>query len=304
MAIVNQNNQPGLPTERSDDRFANIDQLSISELVILMNQVDSEVAGAVALQSGAIAAAISEISKRYLEGGRIIYVGAGTSGRIATLDASEIFPTFGVHGRVLAVMAGGPDALINPSEGAEDNEAAGEADLAKLEVQPNDSVIGIASSGSTPYVLSALNHANHAGALTVGISCNDDSEVGSAASLKIEIVVGPELLAGSTRLKAGTAQKMVLNMISTITMVQAGKTYGNYMVDVVASNKKLKARALKMLQAITGASAAVAEQSLEAHDWNVKSSAIGIHLGLNPKDAAALLERSGGVLARALGERS
>jgi N-acetylmuramic acid 6-phosphate etherase len=292
-----------LETEKQDNRFNNIDQLSVQELVAVMNQADSEVAAAVAKQGPSISEAIEQISKRYAAGGRIIYVGAGTSGRLATLDASEIYPTFGIGDRFIAVMAGGRDALVVPVEGAEDSFETGILDVQNINLEAEDSLVGIASSGSTPYVLGALKYAREIGALTVSITCNADSEMGKVSDLKIEVVVGAEVLAGSTRLKAGTAQKMVLNMLSTITMVQAGKTYGNLMVDVVASNKKLRRRALIMVQHITGAKEPEAITALESHGWSVKSSVVGIRMGLDHTQATKLLSASGGVLAVALGER-
>lgn len=304
MSTIGNSNIDNLETEKQDDRFGKLDQLSVLELVTTMNKADAEVAQAVGAQSADVADAISEISKRFTMGGRIIYVGAGTSGRIATLDASEVYPTFGVADRVLALMAGGRDALVEPREGAEDDQQAGRADAAEIGLSKRDALVGVASSGSTPYVLGALEYANEVGALSVALTCNADSAMGKISKHKIEVVVGAEVLAGSTRLKAGTAQKMVLNMISTITMVQAGKTYGNLMVDVVASNKKLRRRALTMVQRITDVNEAEALEALEGHDWNVKSAVVGVRLGLDHDKASELLSSSRGILAVALGERT
>jgi N-acetylmuramic acid 6-phosphate etherase len=304
MSTIGNSNIDNLETEKQDDRFGKLDQLSVLELVATMNKADAEVAQVVGAQSADVADAISEISKRFAMGGRIVYVGAGTSGRIATLDASEIYPTFGVADRVLALMAGGRDALVEPREGAEDDQQAGRADAAEIGLSKKDALVGVASSGSTPYVLGALEYANEVGALSVALSCNAGSAMGKISKHKIEVVVGAEVLAGSTRLKAGTAQKMVLNMISTITMVQAGKTYGNLMVDVVASNKKLRRRALTMVRRITDASETEALWALESHDWNVKSAVVGVRLGLDHDKASELLSSSRGILAVALGERT
>jgi N-acetylmuramic acid 6-phosphate etherase len=291
-------------TEKRDERFSNVDRISVPDLVHLMNLTDQEVALAVGKSSVQISSAVIAISKAFNSGARLIYVGAGTSGRIATLDASEILPTFGVADRVIALMAGGPTALVNPLEGAEDDMSSAVSDLRVANVSREDVVIGVASSGSTPYVQSALEFANSIGALTVAISCNQGSILSEIASHSIEVVVGPEVIAGSSRLKAGTAQKMVLNMISTITMIQAGKTYKNLMVDMVASNKKLRTRAIGMVQTITGVNEPDAELALAEHSWSTKQTVVGIKLGLGPEDASRALTAAGGVLARALGEIS
>lgn len=302
MSQTTKPNHQGLETEKQDSRFGEIDKLSIHELVLLMNQADAEVPLAVAQQAAAISAAISAISKKFSEGGRIIYVGAGTSGRLATLDASEIYPTFGVQDRVIAIIAGGAQALVEPIEGAEDDLAAGELACRQQQVGPEDVVVGIASSGSTPFVTGALEFAKRAGATTVSLSCNLNSPISQIVDHAIEVVVGPEVLAGSTRLKAGTAQKMVLNMISTITMVRAGKTYGNLMVDVIASNSKLRKRATGIVETITGLGAEQSVELLQKHHWKVKSAIVGELLKLEPDAADELLENSGGFLAVALGE--
>lgn len=292
-----------LATERQDERLANLDQLDVQELVSVMNQADSEVAQAVAAARDSISQAISAITEQYLLGGRIIYVGAGTSGRLATLDASEIYPTFGVSGRVVALMAGGRDALVDPKEGAEDNESAAVEGLKALGLTSLDAVVGVASSGSTPFVMSALEFSNQLGAVTVSISCNAHTRMSEIAKFPVEVVVGPEVIAGSTRLKAGTAQKMILNMISTITMVKAGKTYGNLMVDVVASNTKLKNRAIGMVCVIAEIDPEAARDLLVQHDWNVKSAVLGANLKLDKPEALALLDKHDGVLAAALGSK-
>lgn len=302
MSQTTDQNQQGLETEKQDARFGNIDKLSIQELVMLMNQADVEVPLAVAQQAPAISRAIEAISLKFSQGGRIIYVGAGTSGRLATLDASEIYPTFGVRGRVLAIMAGGPAALVDPIEGAEDDFEAGQNSCREHGVGPKDVVVGVASSGSTPFVAGALEHSKAAGATTVSLSCNANSLISQIADHAIEVVVGPEVLAGSTRLKAGTAQKMVLNMISTITMVKAGKTYGNLMVDVIASNSKLRKRATGIVATITSLSPEQSVELLQKHNWKVKSAIVGALVGLDPASAEELLDKSGGFLSVALGE--
>ncbi|MET7463540.1 N-acetylmuramic acid 6-phosphate etherase, partial [Nonomuraea sp. NPDC005501] len=217
-----------LATEQSDPRYSQIDRLPTEQIARLMNQADAAVPAAVAVVIPAISAAIDAISARMGSGGRLLYVGAGTSGRLAVLDASECPPTFGTDPELVqGVIAGGPDALTRSVEGAEDDAEAGAADLARLEVGPLDSVVGVSASGRAPFVLGALAEARRRGALTVGLSCNDGAPLSAAAEHAIEVVVGPEVVAGSTRLKAGTAQKLVLNMISTIAMVRLGRTYGN-----------------------------------------------------------------------------
>ena len=291
-------------TEIQNPKFQNIDRVPVQELVEMMNQADAQVAIAVQASTKQISEAISAISASFQAGGRVIYVGAGTSGRIATLDASEILPTFGIANRVIALMAGGPSALVHPREGAEDNVEAAQTDLQEVGIQAADVVIGVASSGSTPYVQGAISYAKTQGALTVSISCVEGSEISQLADHSIEIAVGPELIAGSSRLKAGTAQKMVLNMISTITMIQAGKTYRNLMVDMVASNTKLRARAIWMVQEITGADQEVARAALEEHSWMTKNAVVGIYLGVGKQQAVEKLLAADGILARALGEIS
>ena len=291
-----------LVTEQNDQRFMKVASMSVGELAELINSTDAQVHQAVGLALPAITSAIEKISQRFQSGGRLIYVGAGTSGRIATLDASEIYPTFGIEGRVIALMAGGQSALVNPAEGAEDDLAAGKNEASALHLDAKDTLVGVASSGSTPYVLGAMEAAKEAGALVVSLTCNSDSKMSRASDLAIEVVVGPEFLAGSTRLKAGSAQKMVLNMISTITMMKAGKTYGNLMVDVVASNVKLRKRAIRILSEVEHCDALEAQAALEANNWNVKVAVVAHRFGISSEEAVQMLEESGGYLAKALGE--
>ena len=291
-----------LVTEQGDQRFMSAGSMSVSELAELMNSNDAVVHEAVARALPSITNAIEQISERFISGGRLVYVGAGTSGRIATLDASEIYPTFGVEGRVIALMAGGQRALVNPAEGAEDDRDAGAKDVSELELGPKDVLLGVASSGSTPYVLGAMACAKSKGALVVSLTCNNQSKMSAASDVAIEVVVGPEFLAGSTRLKAGTAQKMGLNMISTITMMKAGKTYGNLMVDVVSSNKKLRKRAVRIVCQIENCDAQEAQAALEANDWSVKAAVVSHRFGVDNPAALRLLEEKGGYLASALGE--
>lgn len=293
-----------LTTEASSDATGpEIDQLSVPDLIATMNDRDATVAACVRSALPSIAAAVTAATARMREGGRLVYVGAGTSGRLGVLDASEVPPTFGVDGLVVGVIAGGPSALVSAAEGVEDEAGAGAADLAALEIGPLDTVVGIASSGRTPYVLGALAHAAKAGALTVGLACNRGTPLARVADHGIEVPVGPEIVAGSTRLGAGTATKMVLNMISTATMVQLGKTYGSLMVDMRANNAKLRHRAVRMVTEVTGADDATALRALDAADWHTKLAIATILTGLSPTEATQALERAGGRLRPVIEER-
>lgn len=295
----------GLATETADPRFASIDTMSVSELADTMNRADAAVPSAVQRALPQIAPAIEATAERMKAGGRMIYVGAGTPGRIGVLDASECPPTFGTPPeQVFAVIAGGPKAVVAPCEGAEDDVVAGALAMDTAGIGPLDTVIGIASSGRTPFVVSALLEATARGALTVALTCNTGTPLAEAAEHQIEVIVGPEVIAGSTRLKAGTAQKLVLNMFSTIVMVQLGKTYGNLMVDVKPTNVKLRERALRMVQEITGAARTEALDALVANDNSVKQTITALRLGLDPADAAAQLTKHGGLLRAALGEQA
>ncbi|GAB2956592.1 N-acetylmuramic acid 6-phosphate etherase [Nonomuraea fastidiosa] len=292
-----------LTTESADPRFAGIDTMSVGELAATMNAADATVPGAVQTALPSITAAIEAAAARMETGGRLVYVGAGTPGRLGVLDASECPPTFSTPpGQVFAIIAGGASAIVSPCEGAEDDEEAGAAAIDAADIGPLDTVVGIASSGRTPYVLAAVRRARELGALTVGLSCNAGTPLSAAAEHAIEVLVGPEVISGSTRLKAGTAQKLVLNMFSTIVMVRLGKTYGNLMVDVKASNGKLRERAVRMVRAITGAGREEALAALDANGFNVKQAVVASRFGLSPQDAAARLAAAGGRLRVALGE--
>jgi N-acetylmuramic acid 6-phosphate etherase len=292
---------PELSTEQSDPRYSQIDRLPTDQIARLMNQADAAVPAAVAVAIPAISAAVDAISARMAEGGRLLYVGAGTSGRLAVLDASECPPTFGTDpSLVQGVIAGGPEALTRSVEGAEDDAEAGAAALKDLEVGPLDSVVGVSASGRAPFVLGALAEAASRGALTVGLSCNDGAPLSAAAEHAIEVVVGPEVVTGSTRLKAGTAQKLVLNMISTISMVKLGRTYGNKMIEMSAMNNKLAGRALRMVSDITGADLETAETALDAAGGQAKIAVLMIQHGLDAEGARALLESHGERLSDAL----
>ncbi|WP_449349120.1 N-acetylmuramic acid 6-phosphate etherase [Streptomyces shaanxiensis] len=290
-----------LTTEAFRPELADIDRLPTLDLARLMNGEDASVPTAVSAQLPRIAAAIDAIAERMARGGRLVYAGAGTAGRLGVLDASECPPTFNTDPeRVVGLIAGGPEALVTSIEGAEDSAELARADLDGLAVTPLDTVVGVSASGRTPYAVGAVEHARAHGALTVGLSCNADSALAAAADHGIEVVVGPELLTGSTRLKAGTAQKLVLNMLSTITMIRLGKTYGNLMVDVRASNDKLRARSRRIVALATGAGDEEVERALSATDGEVKHAILTILAGVDGPTAARLLQESGGHLRAAL----
>lgn len=290
-----------LVTEASNPNYPDLAALSTQELVTAMNGEDALVPAAIAGAQHTIAAIIDEIAARMSRGGRLIYVGAGTPGRMGILDASECPPTFGTDpSLVVGVIAGGQAAVDQAVENAEDSEEAGAADMAALAIGPNDSVVGIAASGRTPYVIAAVKAARAAGAYAVGFACNNNSPLGAAADTALEIELGPEFLSGSTRLKSGTCQKLVLNMISTITMVRLGKTYKNVMVDLRATNAKLHARSERTLMRVTGADAATAKAALTAAGGHVKSAILSILTGLDAAAAAELLEQNGGFLQAAI----
>ncbi|MCX5198692.1 N-acetylmuramic acid 6-phosphate etherase [Streptomyces sp. NBC_00249] len=292
-----------LTTEAFRPELADIDRLPTLEIVRVMNAEDATVATAVAGQLEAIAAAVDAIAARMGRGGRLIYAGAGTAGRLGVLDASECPPTFNTDpALVVGLIAGGPSAMVKAVEGAEDSPELAAADLTALGLGPDDTVVGISASGRTPYAIGAVEFARTRGALTVGLSCNAGSALAAAAEHGIEVVVGPELLTGSTRLKAGTAQKLVLNLISTVTMIRLGKTYGNLMVDVRASNEKLRARSRRIVALATGADDAEIEAALTATGGEVKDAILVILGGVDGPTAAALLTAANGHLRAALAE--
>ena len=290
-----------LTTEAFRPELADIDRLPTLDLARLMNGEDACVPTAVAKRLPQIAAAIDAVAERMARGGRLFYAGAGTAGRLGVLDASECPPTFNTDpSQVVGLIAGGPKALVTSIEGAEDSAELARADLDALALTPDDTVVGISASGRTPYAIAAVEHARAQGALTVGLSCNADSSLAAAADHGIEVVVGPELLTGSTRLKAGTAQKLVLNMLSTITMIRLGKTYGNLMVDVRASNDKLRARSRRIVALATGADDAEIERALATTDGETKPAILTILADVDGPTAARLLADSEGHLRAAL----
>ncbi|MCL2733873.1 MAG: N-acetylmuramic acid 6-phosphate etherase [Actinomycetia bacterium] len=291
-----------LTTEAFRPELAEIDRMPTLEITRIMNGEDATVPAAVAGQLPSIAAAIDGIAERMARGGRLVYAGAGTAGRLGVLDASECPPTFNTTpGReVVGLIAGGPDAMVTSVEGAEDSRELAAADLSALRLTEADAVVGISASGRTPYAVGAVEYARKVGALTVGLSCNAGSQLAAAADHGIEVVVGPELVSGSTRLKSGTAQKLVLNMLSTITMIRLGKTYGNLMVDVRASNEKLRARSRRIVALATGAGDAAIEAALTATDGEVKPAILTLLAQVDASTAARLLADSKGHLRTAI----
>ncbi|MDP9368678.1 MAG: N-acetylmuramic acid 6-phosphate etherase [Chloroflexota bacterium] len=292
-----------LETEGINAATAAIDCLSPLEIVQVMNAEDAKVAAAVERELPRIATAIEEIAARLRRGGRLIYVGAGTSGRLGVLDASECPPTFGTPPElVVGCIAGGPSALTSAVEEVEDSADVGRSDAARLAITEADVVVGIAASGRTPYVLGAIDHANAQGALTIGLACNAGTALERSVAIMIAPVVGPEVIAGSTRLKAGTAQKMVLNMLSTGTMILLGKTFGNLMVDLRATNTKLRRRATAIVQTATGLDEAAAASLLQASDGDAKIAIVVARAGISIEAARTRLDAASGSVREALGE--
>lgn len=292
-----------LVSETRNPETMNLDEMSTLDLVTCFNQQDRKVPEAIQKVLPEIAKAVDSAAASFKAGGRLIYLGAGTSGRLGVLDASECPPTFGVpHGMVIGLIAGGPGAMLKAVEGAEDSETLGVEDLKNLNLTDKDTVVGLAASGRTPYVIGALRYATELGCATVAISCNPDSPIAREASIEISPVVGPEALTGSTRLKSGTAQKLVLNMISTGAMVKTGKVYQNLMVDVKATNVKLVDRACRIVVEATGASRADAEQALSQTDFDVKPAILMLLAGIDASAAKARLAQHNGFLRAALAE--
>ena len=290
-----------LVTESRNKETMGLDQMTPLEIVAIMNREDGKAVEAVGEVLPQIAQAIAWCTDSLKQKGRIIYIGAGTSGRLGVLDAVECPPTFGVSPDVVVgLMAGGTPAFVRAVEGAEDSQTMGEEDLKEIHLSPADIVIGLAASGRTPYVIYGLRYAKKIGCRTVAVSCNRDSEIGKEADLAIEPVPGPEVLTGSTRLKAGTVQKMVLNMISTGSMVGIGKVYQNLMVDVVQTNMKLITRAENIVMTATGCTREEARDSLEEAEGSVKLAITMILLQCGAKSAKTRLNRAGGYVRNAI----
>ncbi|SEN94929.1 N-acetylmuramic acid 6-phosphate etherase [Actinacidiphila rubida] len=291
-----------LGTETRNEHTADLDGMPVADLLTAMNDEDQTVALAVRRALPRIAEAVEAIEAALRQGGRLIYLGAGTSGRIGLLDAVECPPTFGTDPQqVMGLLAGGPGAFITAVEGAEDDPERAVADVAAAGLSSADVLVGLAASGRTPYVVGGLRYAREIGATTVSIACNAGAEISRHAGIAIEVVTGPEVLTGSTRLKAGTAEKLVCNMLSTATMVRLGKVYGNLMVDVRATNAKLVDRARRIVVQATGASDADAERALSAADGHAKTAIVMLLAGLTREEAAEALLRGDGGIRSALG---
>ncbi|MDM8127372.1 N-acetylmuramic acid 6-phosphate etherase [Paraclostridium benzoelyticum] len=290
-----------LTTESRNQNTLNIDKVSTLEMVKMINEEDKKVANAIEIELPQIAEAIDAIVERMQKGGRLIYIGAGTSGRLGILDASECPPTYGVSEELVqGLIAGGQEAIFRAKEGAEDSKELAVLDLKDKSLNENDTVVGIAASGRTPYVIGGLEYANEIGALTISVTCNADSEVAKEAKIAISPVVGAEVVTGSTRLKSGTAQKLVLNMLSTGSMIKMGKVYGNLMVDVKATNEKLVERSKKIVCEATGVSFKEAETILKKTGFDVKLSIFMILSNLEKEEAKVILEKNNGYIAKAL----
>ena len=290
-----------LTTEHFDPERSDLDLMSTSELVVAMNAEDARVAAAVAEQSDAIASAVDGIVERLRRGGRIIYLGAGTAGRMGVLDASECPPTFGTDpSLIIGLVAGGASAIHTAVEGSEDDLDAAGLELRALALAPEDVVVGVSASGRTPYVIGGLRAARETGSLAIAVACNPRSAIGAVSDISIEVIVGPEFIAGSTRLKAGTAQKLVLNMLTTLSMVRLGKTYRGVMVDLQATNEKLRARSIRTVAVMSGASLTDAAATLDRTDGAVKQAILMLSTGMSPEAAHTALEAADGMLAHAI----
>lgn len=289
------------PTEQRHPLSRAFDDMPTLAMVRLMNQMDATIPLAVAEALPMIAACVDQIVATIEQGGRLFYQGAGTSGRLAVLDAAELLPTFGVPvGVVIGLIAGGDRAMLHSVEGAEDSREQGKGDLVAHAFNDKDMLIGVAASGRTPYVLGGLAYATHIGAVTGCVVCNPGSAIADAAQLPIEVITGPEVLTGSTRLRAGTATKVVLNMLSTCAMAKLGKVYGNLMVDVQPTNAKLRQRAVRIVCEITGVSTAEAEVLLTQANWQVKRAVVMGLAGIDADQATARLAASRGRIRQAI----
>jgi N-acetylmuramic acid 6-phosphate etherase len=292
------------PTEARNQRTRGLDRMATSALLRVLNREDARVAGAVRREIPSIAKAVEEIVRRLRRGGRLLYVGAGTSGRLATLDAAECPPTFGISPQLVrAIIAGGRRALTSAAEGAEDSAAQGKRDLRAAGVTPKDAVVGLSASGTTLYVLGALEYARSLGAATIGVTANDGAAISRVARILIAPKTGAEAVTGSTRLKAGTAQKLVLNMLSTATMIRLGRVYDNWMIGVALTNQKLRRRGLQILEQATGASPSRAEHAARQAGHDLRVALLMLKRSCSAAEARRQLARAGSDLRQALGER-
>ncbi len=290
-----------LATEHVNPRTENLDEMSALEIALLMNELDAGAIAAVRAAVGEIARAADEAAKRIADGGRLIYMGAGTSGRLGVLDASECPPTFGVSANtVIGIIAGGDTALRTAVEGAEDSEELGARNLDEIHITQKDMVVAISASGTAPYCFGALRRARAAGALCVSMCCNKGAKLSALSDIAIEMPTGAEVLSGSTRLRAGTATKLVLNMLSTIAMVRVGKVYKNLMVDVRATNTKLRDRAARITMKALDADRKTAEELLAKADYGIKRAIVMSECAVDKQAAQAALDASGGFVKRAI----
>lgn len=290
-----------MTTETRNPKTLELDAMSTTDILHVMNEEDRLLAEAIAKELGPIEKAVETIAASFEKGGRLIYVGAGTSGRLGLLDAVECPPTFGtVPEQVVGLLAGGHKAFVKAVEGAEDSKELGRGDLEVIKLTDKDTVVGIAASGRTPYVVGALEYANSVGAPTVALACNKESEIGRVSKIVIEVVPGPEILTGSTRLKAGTVQKMVLNMLSTVSMIRVGKVYKNLMVDVQQTNEKLHVRAENIVMEITSCDRVEARNYLKESEGSVKVAIIMYLVGCKKEEALEKLEKAKGHIREAI----
>lgn len=289
-----------LGTETRNKNSMNLDEMEIIDILKLMNMEDINVILAIRENLQSIQDAINLIVKSIKSQGRLIYIGAGTSGRMGVMDAAECMPTFGTENEVQAILAGGNDAMFHAIEGAEDDMEMAKVDLKKIGITSNDVIVGITASGRTPYVISALQFAQKQGCKTVSISCNIKSEISLYADVPIEIFSGPEVLTGSTRLKSGTVQKLVCNMISTISMIKLGKVYSNLMVDIVATNKKLEDRSRRIVIDATGCTSEEALTALKSCKYHCKTAIIMILCKVSAEQAEKLLDKYNGIISKVL----
>lgn len=289
-----------LGTEKRNERTKNLDKLSINELLTVMNEEDSRTIQAVKEAIPEIERAVQIVIDSINEGGRLIYMGAGTSGRIGVMDAVECVPTFSTTDEVIAIMAGGNEAFVKAKEGAEDSKELAAADLKNIELNEKDVVMALAASGRTPYCIGGLEYAKSVGAKTLSLTCNKNAELSKYADVAIEVDAGPEVLTGSTRLKAGTCQKLILNMISTASMVGIGKVYGNLMVDMKATNEKLVERSKRIVMQATDCEYDKAEQVLTQCNYQIKEAIVMILLGVDANTAKNKLLENKGFISKTL----
>lgn len=290
-----------LNTEQRNPKTMNIDLMSTEEIITVINQEDTLVPNVIARQVPIISEVVDEVVVAFKQGGRLIYIGAGTSGRLGIIDASECPPTFGTDpSLVVGIIAGGKEAMTEAIEGVEDDKQQGQTDLEDISLTAKDIVVGIAASGRTPYTIGALEYAKKIGARTVSVVCSKDSEMEKISDYTVAAVVGPEVITGSTRMKAGTAQKLVLNMLSTASMIKMGKVYGNLMVDVQMTNEKLHNRAVNIVKMATGASDEEARAAIKEQNYHTKAAILQIITGLKGNEAKSLLEKHDGYLRDAI----